>query len=88
METVSNIYYTAVTLHNYDNSVTITWDTETISSGSSCSQSVNDDQMYRCNVIRSDTSRNGYLTVKGIKLFPTYLQYNYILSSRIFSFSY
>ena len=54
----------------YDNTVNITWDTETISSGS-FSQSVNDDQMYRCNVIRSDANRNRYLTVKGIKLFPT-----------------
>ena len=59
----------------YDNTVNITWDTKTVNSGSSCSQSVNDDQIYRCNVIRSDTSRNRYLTVNGIKLFLTYLQY-------------
>ena len=71
----------------YDNTVNITWDTETISSGS-FSQSVNDDQMYRCNVFEGDANRSRYLTVKGIKLFLTYLQYNYILSSRIFSFSY
>ena len=58
----------------YDNTVNITWDTETISSGS-YSQSVNGDQMYRCNVRRSDANRNRYLTVKGIKLFHTHLQY-------------
>ena len=71
----------------YDNTVNITWDTETISSGSFCSQSVDGDQMYRCNVnFYGDANRNHYLTVKGIKLFLTYLQYNY-LSSRIYSFS-
>ena len=79
-------------LHNsngtYDNSVSITWDTETISSGSFCSQSFDGDQMYRCNVHEGDANRNHYLSVKGIKLFPTHLQYNYILSSRIYSFSY
>ena len=55
----------------YDNNVTITWDTETISSGS-FSQSVNDDQMYTCNVhpIYNNTfvpnvNRTRYLTVKG-----------------------
>ena len=58
----------------YDNTVNITWDTETISSGS-FSQSVNGDQMYRCNVHEGDANRNCYLTVKGIKLFLTYLQY-------------
>ena len=58
----------------YDNTVNITWDTETISSGS-FSQSVNnDDQMYRCNVIRIDANRNRYLTIKGISLFITYLR--------------
>ena len=36
----------------YDNTVNITWDTQTISSGS-FSQSVNGDQLYRCNVIRA-----------------------------------
>ena len=53
----------------YDNTATITWDTENISSGS-FSQSVNGDQMYRCNVIvlyentlRAD--RTSHLTVKG-----------------------
>ena len=59
----------------YDNTVTITWDTLTISSGS-FSQSVNGDQMYRCNVHQGPVNRNRYLTVKGIKLFLTYLQYN------------
>ena len=49
----------------YDNTVNITWDTETIS------KSVNDGQMYRCNVHEGDTNRNCYLIVKGIKLFPT-----------------
>ena len=49
----------------YDNTVTITWDTQTINSGS-FSQSVNGDQMYRCNVVRYDANRNRYLTVKGI----------------------
>ena len=49
----------------YDNTVTITWDTQTINSGQSFSQSVNGDQMYRCNVVRH-ANRNRYLTVKGI----------------------
>ena len=35
--------------NTYDNTVNITWDTQTISSGQSFSQSVNGDQMYRCN---------------------------------------
>ena len=54
----------------YDNNVSITWDTETISSGS-FSQSVNGDQMYTCNVyviynnvLRVDRTR--YLSVKGM----------------------
>ena len=56
----------------YDNTVNITWDTETISSGLTFSQSVNGDQMYRCNVnFYGDANRNHYLTVKGIKLFLT-----------------
>ena len=55
----------------YDNTVNITWDTQTISSGQSFSQSVNGDQMYRCNVERLGTIRDHYLTVKGIKLFLT-----------------
>ena len=54
----------------YDNTVNITWDTETISSGLSCSQSVNGDQMYRCNVYFY-IDRDDFLTVKGIKLFFT-----------------
>ena len=54
----------------YDNTVTITWDTENISSGS-FSQSVNGDQMYRCNVIvfyenEFRANRTSHLTVKGI----------------------
>ena len=53
--------------NTYDNTVNITWDTQTISIGQSFSQSVNGDQMYRCNVIQQDTDRNRYLTVKGIK---------------------
>ena len=68
----------------YDNTITITWDTETISSGS-FSQSVNGDQMYRCNVVRSDSVRDEYLTVKGIKLFPTCLKYKIYVSSSIYS---
>ena len=68
-------------LHNsnntYDHIVTITWDTQTISGGQSFSQSVNGDQMYRCNVARYEANRNRYLTVKGIKLFLTYLQYTF-----------
>ena len=57
--------------NTYDNTINITWDTETISSGS-FSQSVNnDDQMYRCNVRQNYANRNHYLTVKGIKLFLT-----------------
>ena len=54
----------------YDNTVTITWDTETISSGS-FNQSVNGDQMYTCNVyviyrsvLRVDRTRS--LTVRGM----------------------
>ena len=54
----------------YDNTVNITWDTKTISSGS-FSQSVNGDQMYRCNVVLYSSNRNRYLTVKGINLFLT-----------------
>ena len=50
----------------YDNIFNITWDTHTISSGQSFSQSVNGDQIYKCHVSRSDTGRNRYLTVKGI----------------------
>ena len=50
----------------YDNTVTITWDTETISSGS-FNQSVNGDQVYRCNVTLT-TIRNRYLTVRSMKL--------------------
>ena len=58
----------------YDNTLNITWDTKTISSKSSCNQFVNDDQLYSCNVMQSDTIRNRYLTVKGIKLFLAYFQ--------------
>ena len=57
--------------NTYDNTVNITWDTQTISSGQSFSQSINGDQMYRCNSIRGDANRNYYLIVKGIKLFLT-----------------
>ena len=64
METVSNNYYTAVTLHMII--LLILLGIQTISSGSS-SQSVNDDQMYRCNVIQNYANRNRYLTVQGIK---------------------
>ena len=56
--------------YTYDNTVTVTWDTQTISSGS-FSQSVNGDQMYRCNVVSGNANRNHSLTVKGIKLFLT-----------------
>ena len=69
--------------NTYDNTVNITWDAETISSGS-YSQSVNGDQMYRCNVIRNDANRNRYLTVKGIKLFHTHLQYIYFKFQDLF----
>ena len=48
----------------YDNTVSIIWDTETINSGL-FSQSVNDDQTYRCNVYFY-IDRDDYLTVKGI----------------------
>ena len=60
--------------NTYDNTVNITWDTQTISSGS-FSKSVNGDQMYKCSVNRYGIGRDHYLTVKGIKLFLTYLQY-------------
>ena len=54
----------------YDNNVTITWDTKTISSGS-FNQSVNDDQMYTCNVYViyenvPRVNRTRYLTIKGM----------------------
>ena len=68
----------------YDNTLNITWDTKTISSKSSCSQFVNGDQMYRCNV-HYYIDRDDYLTVKGIILFLTVC--SNILSSRIHSFS-
>ena len=58
--------------NTYDNTVNITWDTQTISRGS-FSQSVNGDQMYRCNVVRHGIIRDRYLTIKGIKLFLTYI---------------
>ena len=71
--------------NTYDNTVNITWDTQTISSGQSFSQSVNGDQMYRCYVRKFD-KRNRYLIVKGIYFLLNYFQCNYILSSRIYSF--
>ena len=49
----------------YDNNLTITWDTKTISSGS-FSQSTNDDQIYRCNVIEAGAYRERFLTIKCI----------------------
>ena len=49
----------------YDNNVTITWDTKTISSGS-FNQLTNNDQMYRCNVTEAKAYRERFLTVKGI----------------------
>ena len=57
----------------YDNTVNITWDTKTISSGSSCSQSVNGDQMHRCNVFLYSSNRNRNLRVKGINYYSAYL---------------
>ena len=72
--------------NTYDNTVNITWDTQTISSGQSFSQSVNGDQMYRCNVDRFGIGRDRYLTIKGIKTI-SYISYIIIiLSSRIHSF--
>ena len=71
--------------NTYDNTVTITWDTQTISNGQSFSQSVNGDQMYRCSMISGNANRNRNLTMKGIKLFLL-LSSIYILSSRIHSF--
>ena len=62
----------------YDNTVNITWDTQTISSGQSFSQSVNGDQMYRCNVVAGNTNRNRYLTVKGIKIITYIIIFQYI----------
>ena len=61
--------------NTYDNTVNITWDTQTISNGQSFSQSVNGDQMYRCSMTSGSANRNRNLTIKGIKLFLTYLQY-------------
>ena len=57
--------------NTYDNTVNISWDTQTISSGQSFSQSVNGDQIYRCYVGQFGSNRNRYLTVKGIKLLLT-----------------
>ena len=57
--------------NTYDNTVNITWDIQTISSGQSFSQSVNGDQIYRCYVGQFGSNRNRYLTVKGIKLLLT-----------------
>ena len=64
--------------NTYDNTVNITWDTQTISSGQSFSQSVNGDQMYRCNVERFGINRDRYLTVKGIKT-VSYILLNIII---------
>ena len=57
----------------YDNTVTITWNTETISSGSYQSI-INDDQMYTCsvyviynNVLRVNRTR--YLSIKGMYIY-------------------
>ena len=58
--------------NTYDNTVNITWDTQTISSGQSFSQSVNGDQMYRCKVHYYSVNRNHGLTIRGM-LFFTYL---------------
>lgn len=52
--------------NTYNNNLTITWDTEIISSGSfnqSCHQE------YRCQVVNGDVDRNIYLTVKGINCY-------------------
>ena len=55
--------------NTYDNTVNITWDTQTIISGS-FNQSANGDQLYRCNVVHYVIIiRDRYLTVKGIKSF-------------------
>ena len=71
----------------YDNTVNITWDTQEISSGQSFSQSVNGDQIYRCNISKTNSEdRNRYLTVKGIKII-SYISLLHILSSRIYSIS-
>ena len=51
--------------YTYDNNVTITWDTNTISSRS-FSQSTDGDQIYRCNVTEAGAYRERFLTVKGI----------------------
>ena len=52
--------------NTYDNNVTITWDTETISSGS-FNQLTNGDHLYRCNVTEAGAyiHRERFLTVKG-----------------------
>ena len=74
--------------YTYDNTVTITWNTQTISSGQLFSQSVNGDQIFRCNVVRHDANRNHNITVKGIKNYYLYYTCTCIfLSSRIHSFS-
>ena len=59
--------------NTYDNTVNIIWDTQTISSGQSFSQSVNGDQMYRCNVA---SNRDRTLTVKGKKTISYIIIFN------------
>ena len=72
--------------YTYDNNVTITWDTETISSGS-FSQLTIGDQIHRCNVTEVLVHRERFLTVKGIsKLYIFISIHNF--SSRIYTYFY
>jgi hypothetical protein len=48
----------------YDNNITLTWDTETITYETSFNQSSNGDQMYKCHVQSYEVNRESTLIVK------------------------
>ena len=49
----------------YDNNITLTWDTETITNETSFSQSSNGDQMYKCHVQSYEVNRESTLILRG-----------------------
>ena len=49
----------------YDNNITLTWDTETITNETSFSQSSNGDQMYKCHVQSYEVNRESTLIIRG-----------------------
>ena len=51
----------------YDNNITLTWDTETITYETSFNQSSNGDQMYKCHLQSYKVNRESTLIVKGKK---------------------